>query len=122
VLRPQYVAMVPRSANFIVGVTSLRGKIIPVMDLRKRINVAGEAGEASNIVILKGVGKGVIGVLVDRTQDVIKVPPGDIKLPPSHLVDSEARFLEGVTTQDDKFISIISLDELLEFNAYAEEL
>jgi purine-binding chemotaxis protein CheW len=120
VLRPQYIAKVPRSADFIVGVTSLRGKIIPVMDLRKRLGIGGEAKKAANIVILKGVGKGTIGVLVDRTLDVIKVPEGDIALPPSHLADSEAMFIEGVTSQDGKFISVILPSELLEFDAWWE--
>jgi purine-binding chemotaxis protein CheW len=120
VLRPQYIAKVPRSADFIIGVTSLRGKIIPVMDLRKRLSVPGEANKSGNIVILKGVGKGIIGVLVDKTQDVIKVSESDIKLPPSHLADSEARFIEGVTSKDEKFISVILPDELLNFDASAE--
>jgi chemotaxis signal transduction protein len=90
------------------------------MDLRKRLNVEGEFKKSSNIVILKGVGKGAIGVMVDRTLDVIKVPESDIKQPPSHLADAEARFIEGVTTQEEKFISVILPDELLNFDASAE--
>jgi purine-binding chemotaxis protein CheW len=121
VLRPQYIANVPRAADFIIGVTSLRGKIIPVMDLRQRLNIGGEAKKAANIVILKGVGKGIIGVLVDRTLDVIKVSESEIKQPPSHLVSSEARFIEGVTSQEEKFISVILPDELLAFDSSLEE-
>jgi purine-binding chemotaxis protein CheW len=121
VLRPQYIARVPRAVDFIVGVTSLRGTIIPVMDLRKRLHIEGENHRASNIVILKGVGRGIIGVLVDRTVDVIKIRESDILQPPSHLADSEARFIEGVTSQKDKFISIIDPEELLSFNAMGEE-
>ncbi len=121
VLRPQFIANVPRVVDFIVGVTSLRGTIIPVMDLKKRLHIDGENRRASNIVILKGVGRGIIGVLVDRTVDVIKVHERDILQPPSHLADSEARFIEGVTSQGDKFISIINPEELLSFEAMKED-
>jgi purine-binding chemotaxis protein CheW len=117
VLRAQFIANVPRAVDFIVGVTSLRGTIIPVMDLRKRLHIEGGDINVSNIVILKGVGMGIIGVMVDRTVDVIKVQEIDILQPPSHLADSEARFIEGVTSQKDKFISIIDPEELLSFGA-----
>ncbi len=118
VLRPQRITRVPRTAEFILGVTSMRGKMIPVMDLKKRLHsVDGESKESSNIVILKGTDWGLIGILVDRTIDVLRVPQEEIMQPPSHLGDSEARFLEGVVSQNDKFISIIQPKELLDFNA-----
>ncbi len=116
VLRSQKMTVIPRTIDFIPGVTSVRGKIIPVMDLRKRLHISSGQTNTASIVILKRV-RGMIGVLVDRTLDVIRVPDSDIKQPPSHLVDSEARFIEGVAAQQERFISIIDLNELLDFNA-----
>ncbi|NIO20812.1 MAG: hypothetical protein GTN76_08755, partial [Candidatus Aenigmarchaeota archaeon] len=86
----------------------------------QRLHIDGEKRRASNIVILKGVGRGVIGALVDRTVDVIKIHERDILQPPSHLADSEARFIEGVTSKGDRFISIINPEELLSFEAMKE--
>ncbi|MGD2079665.1 MAG: chemotaxis protein CheW [Nitrospirota bacterium] len=118
VLRPQRITRVPGTEEFISGVTSMRGKIIPVMDIKKRLRaVDGEPGGSSNIVILKGTGRGLIGALVDRTIDVLRVPPGEIMQPPSHLDDAEARFLEGVVSEDGRFVSIIQSEELLDFGA-----
>jgi purine-binding chemotaxis protein CheW len=117
VLRPQLIMSVPRTVDFMPGVTSLRGKIIPVIDLRKRLQMDdASADKPSNIVILKGVGKGLIGVLVDKTLDVIRVNEKEIMQPPSHLADTEARFIEGVAAQEKSFISIIQPEELLDFN------
>ncbi len=121
VLRSQVMTTIPRTIDFIPGVTSLRGKVIPVMDLRKRLRIGSGQTNTASIVILKGVGKGMIGVMVDRTLDVIRVPESDIKQPPSHLADSEARFIEGVAAQQEMFISIIDLNELLDFNATGED-
>lgn len=121
VLRPQRITKVPRTVDFIPGVTSVRGKIIPVIDLRKRFHIGAEGTSgASNIIILKGVDRGLIGVLVDRTMDVIRIPESEIMRPPSHLAETEARFIEGVVAQEDKFISIIQPEELLEFNSSEE--
>jgi purine-binding chemotaxis protein CheW len=120
VLRSQKMTVVPRTIDFIPGVTSLRGKVIPVMDLRKRLHISSGQANTASIVILKGAGRGMIGVLVDRTLDVIRVSESDIKRPPSHLADSEARFIEGIAAQQERFISIIDLNELLDFNATGE--
>ncbi len=118
VLRSQKYTAVPRTTDFIVGITSLRGTIIPVMSLKKRLRIAADDdGEGLNIVILKGEKRGLIGAFVDRTTDVIRVPESEIMMPPSHLDEQDARFIEGVIRINDSFISIIDTDELLNFKA-----
>lgn len=117
VLRPQRITSMPRTVDFIPGITSLRGKMIPVMDLKKRLHIDGPTEGFSNIVILKGAGRGLIGLLVDKTLDVIRVPEKEIMQPPSHLAESEAKFIEGVAAHEKNFISIIQPEELLDFNA-----
>ncbi len=117
VLRPQRITSMPRTVDFIPGITSLRGKMIPVMDLKKRLHINEPTEGFSNIVILKGAGRGLIGLLVDKTLDVIRVPEKEIMQPPSHLAETEAKFIEGVAAHEKKFISIIQPEELLDFNA-----
>ncbi|MBI4823214.1 MAG: purine-binding chemotaxis protein CheW [Nitrospirae bacterium] len=115
ILRSQKVTLLPRVHEFIIGVTSLRGKIIPLIDLRKRflLKDVGDRSKAK-ILILKGE-KGSIGVFVDKVVDVVRIPAESIVNPPSHLTESELRFIEGVAFLDGRFISIVHCDEALNF-------
>ena len=118
VLRQQVITSVPRAGEFIVGITSLRGTIIPVMSLKMRLSIKDDADilKSSKIIILKGSGKGLIGAMADLILDVIEVSEDEIKPPPVHLADSDAKFIEGITADKERFISILNPDELLNFN------
>lgn len=116
ILRLQRVASVPRAQEFVFGITSLRGKIIPLLDIKKRLNLIGEDNNAKpKILILKG-SKGSIGVLVDRVIDVIRVSSDVIVEPPAHLTESELKFIEGIAVSDNRFVSIVRIEEVLNFN------
>lgn len=115
ILRSQKVTQVPRVEEFIIGITSLRGKMIPLIDLKKRFLLKdGVNRSKAKILILKGK-KGSIGVLVDKVIDVARIPAQSIVNPPSHLTESELRFIEGVAFLDGRFISVVRLDEALNF-------
>ncbi|MDP2168180.1 MAG: chemotaxis protein CheW [Thermodesulfovibrionales bacterium] len=115
ILKLQRFAKVPRTEKFMLGITSLRGKIIPLIDLRIRFSLSEDGAQGKEkIVILKGP-KGSIGALVDRVIDVIRIPSGDIVEPPSHLSEAEAKFIEGVVVADNRFISVVRLQEAMNF-------
>jgi len=115
ILRPQRYAWVPKTESFILGITSLRGKIIPLIDLKKRINLEGRYnGDKSKILILRGP-KGSIGVVVDKVADVIRVSSEEIVEPPSHLIEDKAKFIEGVVIVGNRFVSVMRLSEIMNF-------
>jgi len=115
ILRPQNVTTVPRVQDFILGVTSLRGKVIPLLDLKKRLALTGDGEKPrAKVLILKGA-KGSVGVLVDRVVDVLRVPGEAIVEPPQHLSESELKYIEGVVVEGGRFISIIRIEDVLDF-------
>ena len=115
VLKNQIVTFVPKMPGFIVGITSLRGKIIPVMDLVLRLSIKGEKKDIKRqIAIIKGT-KGPIGMIIDRIVGVRRVEEINIKEPPSHLDDDQIRFIESVVKDGNRFISILNIDEVLSF-------
>jgi len=115
ILRPQRYAWVPKTESFILGITSLRGKIIPLIDLKKRISLeGGYDGDKSKILILRGP-KGSIGVVVDKVIDVIRVSSEEIVEPPSHLNEEKAKFIEGVVIVGNRFVSVMRLSEIMNF-------
>ncbi len=134
IIRYQKITKVPTTADFVSGITSLRGKIIPVVDLKRRLKLdvttyrppsadlpaadAGDAepgsdGDRAKILIVEGP-KGVIGVNIDRVLGVIRVPVHEVLDPPAHLSDEELRYISGVVIMQKRFISIVRSDEAVD--------
>jgi purine-binding chemotaxis protein CheW len=113
IVRPQGITLIPNTEPYLLGITSLRGKIIPVIDLKKMLSlsVQGDDGNLKQkILILKGP-KGPIGALVDKVAGVISLSVSKIVETPLHLPDAEMRFIEGVALVDGRFVSVIRLSE-----------
>ncbi|UCG78766.1 MAG: purine-binding chemotaxis protein CheW [Nitrospirota bacterium] len=115
VLKDQILTRVPKMPSFIIGLTSLRGKIIPVMDLNGRLEIKGERETGKKqIAIIKGT-RGPIGMVIDKVVGVKRVEEDDIMEPPSHLDDDQIRFIDSVVNVGNRFISIIKISEVLDF-------
>jgi purine-binding chemotaxis protein CheW len=114
VIKPQRITPVPRVDSFVIGVSSLRGKILPLVDLKKRLSITGQpdAGAKPRMIILNGP-KGSIGVWVDSVADVLRIPESLVHEPPAHLSEGEARYIEGTALWEGRFISIIRAGEVL---------
>lgn len=113
IVRPQRITRIPKTEQPLLGITSLRGKIVPVIDLKRMLSLEEGPGEASGkqkIVILKG-SRGPVGAVIDRVVGVIRPPALSIVETPPHLPEREMRFIEGVAIEGGRFISIIRIEE-----------
>ncbi|MBE0427493.1 MAG: purine-binding chemotaxis protein CheW [Nitrospirae bacterium] len=118
ILKPQRITKVPKIPDYVIGITSLRGKVIPVIDLKLKLSLTDKPSQLDHkgkILILKGP-EGQIGATVDRVIGVIRVEKSEILPPPSHLTEVELEFIEGVTVRDKRFISIIKMEEAICIN------
>ena len=113
IIKPPKMTAIPRTGPHVIGITSLRGKIIPVIDLKKRLSLSGEHDERKQkILVLKGP-QGPIGALVDGVIGVIRPLASEIGETPPHLRETETRFIDGVVLVGGKFVSIVKADEAL---------
>lgn len=115
---PQQITMVPKAPDYILGITSVKGKVMPVLDLKKRLSIKdnGASGKVrKKILTLKGP-KGRIGTMIDRINGVIRIDESDIAEPPAHLSESDLMFVEGVVLYNGRFISVIRLEEAANIN------
>lgn len=112
IIRPQHITPIPRTPDYLIGVTSLRGKIIPIVDLKRRLLLTGtEDSKRQKIIILKGP-KGPLGVMVDRISGVVRLPLSGLTDSPPHLDESQLRYIEQVALFNNRFISIINTGEI----------
>ncbi|MBI1336545.1 MAG: chemotaxis protein CheW [Phycisphaera sp.] len=112
--RMMQITRVPQSPPFIEGVINLRGKIIPVMDLRKRFGMkAGDAGnDNDNRIIVVEVASRVIGFTVDRVNEVLRIGSEIVEPPPSMVAGVESDYVEGVGKLDDRLLILLNLERL----------
>jgi purine-binding chemotaxis protein CheW len=113
--RYQRITMVPKMPNYVLGITSLRGKVIPVIDLKTKLflkDKPSDIDQRGKILIIKGT-KGPIGAAIDKVLGVVRIAKTEILPPPSHLTETELRFIEGVAVIDKRFISIIHMEEAI---------
>lgn len=107
------VTRIPRAPDFVEGVVNLRGKLIPVIDLRKRFGfVKGEKTRETRIIIVDISGREA-GLVVDSVREVATVEENSIEPAPA-VTTINAAFIEGLAKMDDKLIIIIKLDLILE--------
>lgn len=113
IIRPQQITLIPRTPEYLLGVTSLRGKIIPVIDLKKMLLLTGKGeSKRQKIIILKG-NRGPMGVRVDKISGVVRLPVSELTESPPHLNESQLRYIDQVAILNNRFISIINTEEIM---------
>jgi len=111
------VTRVPRTPSYLKGVTFLRGKVLPVMDLKERLGIRGNSEDSKKIIILSTSKGEPIGVIVGSSIRVLRFPEREILSPPVTLTERERRFIKGVVMMGDRFISVLNIEELIKMEA-----
>jgi purine-binding chemotaxis protein CheW len=111
--RTTEITSVPRAPEFIRGVINLRGRILPVLDLKRKLGLGEvEAGRATRIVVVR-VKDRLLGLLVDGASQVLKVEVSRIEPPPEEVVEKGGDYIRGVAKLDDRLIILVDLERLL---------
>lgn len=110
------ITPVPRTPEFIKGVLNLRGKIIPVMDLRAKFGMESqEYNERTCIIVVEIVIKGIqklLGVVVDMVSEVVTVSGEQIEPPPEYGNKVEHNSILGIGKIKDRVVIILDIDEI----------
>ena len=118
IIRLKSITPVPRMPPCVKGVINLRGKIVPVVDLRERLELAAIVyDDHACIVILQAEKTGNIGLIVDRVEDVTYLNEDDIELPPGLGLDLRAEFMMGIVSAKDGVKIILNAQRLLDFDS-----
>lgn len=109
------ITKVPRSPDFVEGVVNLRGKIIPVVDLRKRFRLpVGEATKSTRIIIVTIGGK-TVGMIVDAVSEVLRLDAASVEPTPEMVASAiDSAFLKGIAKLDGRLLILLDLDLILD--------
>jgi len=115
IIRSAPITSVPNSPEFVEGVINLRGDIIPVIDLRKRLNLFKDKSQEKNWILILDIDRSVTGFVVDKVDEVLKIDQNNIEPAPEIvLAGLESQYIRGVTEVDDKRLMILlNFDSIL---------
>jgi len=111
------VTTIPMMPEFLCGVTNLRGRVVPVIDLGKRLGMdAVSIGRRTCIVIMEVTVQGSsmdVGIMVDAVNQVADIAPDQIESAPSFGGNLSTEFIEGMGKVGDAFVVLLNIDRLL---------
>ena len=114
IVRVPEITAVPDSPGYVEGVINLRGKIVSVVDLRKRFGEKEIAASKKNRILVAEVGGKMVGLIVDAASEVIKIPDSEVDLPPSVFEEGELNYVTGVGKVKGRLIILVDLSKILQ--------
>lgn len=112
IVRPPEITLVPQSPDHVAGVMNLRGRILPVVDLRKRFSSPVESSPKNRVLVTSSDGK-LVGLLVDAASEVLKVLPGTIEPSPKLFGDNGEHYVTGVAKHMGRLVILLDANKLM---------
>lgn len=113
IVRVPDITEVPDAPGFLQGVINLRGRIVPVIDLRKRLRLDGSELSRSSRVLVTDNSGSLLGLLVDSVAEVLKIQSGSVERPPEMVSAVGVEYIAGVAKLDGRLIILLDLDRIL---------
>jgi|HubBroStandDraft_6_1064221.scaffolds.fasta_scaffold05315_4 purine-binding chemotaxis protein CheW len=112
IIRMQGLTRVPNSPAFVDGVINLRGKVIPVIALRKRFGLAAHANDKQTRIVVTEVSGAIIGFVVDSVSEVLRIPANTIE-PAPRLGNVNQEFVAGVAKLDGRLLILLDVERVM---------
>ncbi len=112
ILRYQEPAPLPQAPDFLEGVVQYAGAVVPVVDLRKRVNVGAPVEDETRIMILE-LENERIGIVVDAVLEVLKVNAERVTPPPKIVQGLAAKYISGMVSLEDRTVVVLAAGKLL---------
>ncbi|NQT71700.1 MAG: chemotaxis protein CheW [Chloroflexi bacterium] len=120
--RMQEITRIPRTADSIEGVINLRGRVIPIVDLRKVFCLPPSEETKDTRIVVVDINGRLIGCMVDAVTEVFRIPADSVEPPSSVLSGSESNYLLGIAKLEDRMIILLDLDKVLALDGTVEAI
>lgn len=111
--RTMEITKVPRAPVFVEGVINLRGKVIPIIDLRSRFGLSSKPEDKDTRIIVIEINSVIVGFVVDAVSEVLRIPASTVEPPPPVVAGVESDYISGVGKLKERLLIMLDLDKLL---------
>jgi purine-binding chemotaxis protein CheW len=120
IIKMQPITKVPHAPAFIEGVTNLRGKVLPVVDLRKRFEMSQRETTKDSRIVVVSIGEIEMGMVVDGVSEVLTLNDADVEPTPRMVTTIESTFITGIAKVNDRLIILLDLAGVLSMDEKQE--
>jgi len=114
IIRMLQITQVPNAPDFVHGVINLRGKVVPIISLRRRFSFeVAEGGDQNLRIIVVELNQVTVGFIVDSVSEVLKISPDIVEPPPAVLAGVASDHITGVAKLEDRLVILLDLGQLL---------
>ncbi|MCA0921664.1 chemotaxis protein CheW [Pseudooceanicola nanhaiensis] len=103
----------PHAPDYMRGVINLRGTVLPVMDLARRLNLPSQETNDRNVIIVVKMNGTLTGLLVDAVSDIVAMSEEDLQPPPDIASDPQMSVVRALTVIDDRMIRVLDLGSVV---------
>jgi purine-binding chemotaxis protein CheW len=114
------VTRVPNAPPFVEGIINLRGKVIPIVELRKRLGMEPRERDNNTRIVVVDVNGRTIGFIVDAVNEVLRVPTSVIEPPPALTAGIDAEFITAIGKLEDRLLILLDLERVLSTDEKSE--
>ncbi len=107
------ITRVPNAPDFVSGVINLRGKVIPIVDLRKRFGFSSKESDKNTRIIVVELHNIVVGFVVDAVREVLRIPRSVIEPPPSIVAGIGSEYITAVGKLENRLLILLDLERIL---------
>ena len=120
--RMNLVAPVPNAPQYVSGIMNLRGKVIPIIDLRQRFHRGKQEQDKETRIIVVELRSRIIGFVVDAVNEVLRIPQSVTEPPPPMVSGIECEYITAICKLDDRLLILIDLEKILPIDAGQETI
>jgi purine-binding chemotaxis protein CheW len=107
------VTRVPNAPEYVEGVINLRGKVIPIIDLRKRLGLTQKENDKDTRIIVVELNQKVIGFIVDSVSEVLRINKSITEPPPQMVAGIESDYITAIGKLEDRLLILLDLEKIL---------
>lgn len=107
------ITRVPNAPSYVEGVINLRGKVIPVIDLRKRLAMPTRTHDHETRIIVVEIEGKIIGFVVDKVNEVLRIPQSVTEAPPAMVSGIKSDYITAIGKLSDRLIILLDLAKIL---------
>jgi purine-binding chemotaxis protein CheW len=120
IIKMQPITGLPHAPSFVEGVTNLRGRVLPVIDLHKRFGIAGKDTDNNSRIIIISLNKEEVGMIVDGVSEVLTLPESTIEPAPEITATINSAFITGIAKLDTRLIIMLDVSRILTLQEQSE--
>jgi len=115
IIKNRPITEVPKTLDFILGVISIRGDIMPVFDIKKLLDISSSIDSITSKIVIIEFGGERLSLVVDAITQIARISVKDITPAPMNISGAKQEFIKGVTLLNDRMIRMLDIEKILNF-------